>query len=506
MRTPLNWVLVLLGLLLVYFLGLQHLDTLPLVMWDEAHYANNALEAWRDGHWWPIRYEGKPDFWNLKPPLLVWAKAGLMYVLGPSVLAVRLPTVLFGLLTLGLLAWGLRRFAHHWWPGVLAGWVLWVQPGYNGLHGLRTGDFDVPLMFCILGYTLAFSWAFSTQGFRTRAFALGVGAVLLGFWFKTVAVFLPGLGLVGLVGALPAHDRWAARTWAWVLGGLAALGLSIGLYFWLHEAAKPGYWAEFQRMELGRYKLAAPPEDGVPGWRLALWNLKEALWGWGGLALVPAAWAAWPALAQRLHLPKLNPATQQLTWLCVGNGLVLVGLLVLGNQINAWYHMPAYCLWAVAAGLGFWQLGVGVGSMFGKPWAAVAVGLWLAGPSAAMIRQNHAPKPSLWIEEQLGVALTHVAIGLQPITPLRIWKPDYQPILRFYAAQQVYQRGLDWDEWPSHLGMENFPAGHYLLVYHSNVLDEAYHRFGPPLRTYTTAPDRVFYLFYHAPAQSANSD
>src|SRR3974390_2027501 len=90
--TPLFLLLLVWALLLVW-----HQNLLPMQAWDESRIANNALEMARGGHWFTPTYDGAPDHWNTKPPLLIWLVAALFPLGGPPLLALPLPS---------LLAWG----------------------------------------------------------------------------------------------------------------------------------------------------------------------------------------------------------------------------------------------------------------------------------------------------------------------------------------------------------------------------------------------------------------
>jgi len=66
---------IILFLSLVYFPIFLHLDILPLRMWDEARYAINAYEMNQNGNFIVTHYQGQPDMWNTKPPLMIWFQA-----------------------------------------------------------------------------------------------------------------------------------------------------------------------------------------------------------------------------------------------------------------------------------------------------------------------------------------------------------------------------------------------------------------------------------------------
>src|SRR5689334_17852103 len=65
----------------------------PIYWWDEARIGLNSLEMVKH----PgliVRYNGAPELWNTKPPLVVWLNALSMSVFGINEWAIRLPAAL----------------------------------------------------------------------------------------------------------------------------------------------------------------------------------------------------------------------------------------------------------------------------------------------------------------------------------------------------------------------------------------------------------------------------
>src|SRR5687767_7527832 len=63
---------------------------------DTGWYSAIGLQAWRTGELWTLYGEPGQPYFN-KPPLAFWVHGLALRLLGPSVLAARLPTVLAGL-------------------------------------------------------------------------------------------------------------------------------------------------------------------------------------------------------------------------------------------------------------------------------------------------------------------------------------------------------------------------------------------------------------------------
>jgi 4-amino-4-deoxy-L-arabinose transferase-like glycosyltransferase len=127
----------------------------PLGVWDESRHALSALEQTQGGNPLVTRYEGRPDLWNTKPPLMVWLQTATMMVLGQDELAVRLPSAIAALLTaLVLIAFAVFVLER---PrvGLFAALLLALSEGYVvAPHVARSGDVDA--LFTL--WTTIYSW------------------------------------------------------------------------------------------------------------------------------------------------------------------------------------------------------------------------------------------------------------------------------------------------------------------------------------------------------------
>jgi len=56
----------------VYFPLFLHLENLPLRIWDEARLAVSAYEMSHNGNYIVVHFDGKPEMWSTKPPLMIW--------------------------------------------------------------------------------------------------------------------------------------------------------------------------------------------------------------------------------------------------------------------------------------------------------------------------------------------------------------------------------------------------------------------------------------------------
>jgi 4-amino-4-deoxy-L-arabinose transferase-like glycosyltransferase len=227
-----------------------------------------------------------------KPPAYFWAVAASFRLLGVGELSARLPSALFALSGIALLAWFARR---HLGPraGWLAGAALALTPLY--LVFARTVIFDMMLTVCMAVSGLAAFEAMEGDGRGGRlAGALFFAAAGLGTITK---------GPVALAAPLLVAAAWAgARRRPALLGRLrfaqgALIFAAIVLpWLWLVSARNPGYLhyalvgENLQRMTSNRFDTARP---FYFYWKILL----PGLFPWIVFCLAAAARRAW-ALAR----------------------------------------------------------------------------------------------------------------------------------------------------------------------------------------------------------------
>jgi 4-amino-4-deoxy-L-arabinose transferase-like glycosyltransferase len=146
----------LLTAILIYFPVFHHLEKLPIRIFDESRTAINAYEMHNNGNYLVSYYDGKPDMWNTKPPLLIWLQTLGIKLFGTGELAIRIPSAIAALLICVmyiLFSWKNDRSIV---PGLLATGILITSQGFVGYHGSRTGDYDALLALFTTGYCLCY--------------------------------------------------------------------------------------------------------------------------------------------------------------------------------------------------------------------------------------------------------------------------------------------------------------------------------------------------------------
>ncbi len=232
---------------LLYMPIFGHLTTLPIRLWDESRVALNAFEMYSNGNLLVAHYNGEPDMWNTKPPLLVWIQAGLMKLIGPGELAVRLPSAFAALLTcLTLLLFSIR-YLRSFWFGFIAIMVLITFDQYVDEHAIRTGDYDSLLTFFLTASTLAFfiycekrkpKFLYLTVGLLTAAVLTKSIAGLL----MIPALFLYALWQKQLLALLKAKEFYTS---------ILIFTIPVAAYYLSREMLNPGYLEAVYANELG---------------------------------------------------------------------------------------------------------------------------------------------------------------------------------------------------------------------------------------------------------------
>ena len=100
MRKKYSYLKFIVLVILIYIPVFSHLDTLPIQLWDESRLAINAYEMHHFGQYLVTHFDGLPDLWNTKPPLLIWMQVFWMKIIGVNEIALRLPSALAALLTI----------------------------------------------------------------------------------------------------------------------------------------------------------------------------------------------------------------------------------------------------------------------------------------------------------------------------------------------------------------------------------------------------------------------
>ncbi len=332
------WFLLL--LLLSYVPVFHNLDRYPIRLWDESRQTLNAKEMADNGHWLALYFEGEPETWNAKPPLMVICQALCIKVFGWNELAIRLPAALSAFATCLLLFLLFRAVFRRPGYGVLAAAVLLSFQGYVDYHAIRTGDFDAMLTLFITAAALClYLWRIRDDYRFLYLFFL---ALFLGVMTKGIAALIPAPAYLifvlwkgGIPSILKRKDTWLAFSLILLIPG----------YYYLREQLTPGYWLMVKQEELGGRFGGDSSNTGDFWFYLRHYTEKDlSLW----------KWFAVPAILLTLLIRE-----EKRKWLARLSILVLlVHLLVISSSHTklAWYDVPEYPFFAILFALATEQI------------------------------------------------------------------------------------------------------------------------------------------------------
>lgn len=269
--------------LVILFPLVSHLDRMPLRIWDEARIAVSAFEMFKNADLLIPHYEGEPDLWSTKPPFLLWCQVICMHLIGPSVLAVRLPVALAALAICALFLLVSIKFFKNKLIGVVAAFVLVSSYGFVHIHMSRTGDYDVMLALFVFASSL--SLYFYLEKKKQIYLYLFFLALALGVLTKSIsALFLAPAMLLYLLMKRELVPLLKNRN----LYGSLSLFLLVSLgYYLLREHYNPGYLEAVWNNELGgRFNKALESHKQDTLYYLRL--LYEQQWTYWLFFLIPS--------------------------------------------------------------------------------------------------------------------------------------------------------------------------------------------------------------------------
>lgn len=330
--------LILLALMYMPIFG--HLSRLPIRAYDEARVAINAYEMHKDGNLIVAHFEGKPEMWNTKPPLLLWCQVFWMKIIGVNELAIRLPSALAAVLTCGLLLFFFLRYLHTLELGFIAVLVLITSQGYIHIHATRTGDYDALLtLFTTLGGLLFFIYC-ETQKAKY---------LYLFFFFTALSVLTKSITGVLFLPAIGIYCILQKRLWGllknkhFYLGIFMFLWMVGGFYLW-REVQNPGYLTAVWQNELGGRYLEVI-EKHTSGFWYYWTNFKDfRLKEW--FIFIPCGML----LGFSIKNEKINRIT------LFSSLMVVVFFLVISTAETKleWYDVPMYPFLAILIAIGIY--------------------------------------------------------------------------------------------------------------------------------------------------------
>ncbi len=340
LRQKQSWFILLISFCIFYFPLFYNLDGLVLRMWDESRNAVNATEMLANKNIIIRHYDGSPDMWEVKPPLLTWLQSIGIKLFGYNELAIRLPSAVATLVMLFTFIFFSGKELNSIYIGIISSLILITSPGYIGWHVSRTGDHDaVVIMFMMISFLAYFKFLQIPPGKKANnIFFIVCLSMIFGYLTKSIIslVFLPGMFLYTLFSK---NLRRVLSSKVFYIS-LILFFIVVGGYYVTREIFNHGYLKEVWSGELfPRYINAEQNFWDEP----FLYYINNMFSG----RFIPWIYICLPAiLLQWFFIPKNNRAFT----IYVTCTLILFLLFISAGSNNIWYDAPAYPLMAIITG------------------------------------------------------------------------------------------------------------------------------------------------------------
>mgnify|MGYP000929689750 CR=1 FL=1 len=327
--------LIILGLMYMPIFG--HLDTLPIRIWDESRLAINSYEMLQNRDYIVTHYDGKPDMWNTKPPLLIWIQVLFMKMFGVNEFSVRLPSAIAAFLTCITILFFSVRYLTNFWFGFIAVFVLMTSHGYINIHATRTGDYDALLtLFTTLSGLLFFVYC-EKQNYKYLYLFFLFTALAVLTKSITGLLFLPAIFLYSIIQKqlIPLLKNKHFYI------GLFSFLLVVVSYYLIRELYNPGYLKAVQQNELGGRYLEALENNKKSFWYYYTNFIDFQLTAW--YILIPCG------LATGFFIKN-----QKINRLTLFSFLMIITFFIVISFAQTkleWYDVPLYPFIAIVIGI-----------------------------------------------------------------------------------------------------------------------------------------------------------
>lgn len=423
-------------LLLIAIPIFAKLGYLPIRLWDESRQAANALGMLENHHWMVTYYDGQPDLWNTKPPLLIWMQALSIHFLGVNEWAIRLPVALAAFSTCLFLFFFLGTKLTSYWPGFLSILVLISSRPFIAEHVARTGDYDGLLIFFSTLSCLYF-WAFLVSD-KTKYLYLFFVCLGFGVLTKSIAglFFLPSLVILSLY-----QKKFFSlfRNKHFYLGAGFFL-VMVGSFYLLREYYHSGYLRAVYENEIGGRFLEVVEAHKHPFW----YYFKPSNYLY---------WLPFLGLAIVKGFGIKDPRRKSLFLFSLINAYSFLILISLSKTKLEWYAAPIYPFFSVMIGLFLYEAALyvrqklknkGRGEVFKRVIMAFAFLLVFTFPYVQVLeKQVLYPKEASWEKPWYALSwyLKNRSVKGDMASLQSVIIDDYQPQVSFYISATNHKGG-----------------------------------------------------------------
>jgi 4-amino-4-deoxy-L-arabinose transferase-like glycosyltransferase len=310
------------------------LQKAPIYIWDEARLAWNAIEMSKNNNFIVTFFEGKPDEWNTKPPLMIILQSLSINILGINELSIRLPSAIAALITCLFLFFYLKRQTSQLVLGLFASLILVTAQGYINIHCSRTGDYDSLLIMFTTMFCFYFFDFITTRKLNSLKFF---------FLFLTLAVltkgiqpliFIPGLLILLFIINRDNHEKYQVKHIIFY-GALSAV--TIAGYYLYRELLNPGFLKIVLKNEIGgRYLNTIEGHNHPIDYYFKL--IREKQFGY---------WFFPMLLGIFIGIFNKNKKFKQLSVFCVILSVFYLLVISFSQTKLEWYDLPVFPFMAV---------------------------------------------------------------------------------------------------------------------------------------------------------------
>jgi 4-amino-4-deoxy-L-arabinose transferase-like glycosyltransferase len=403
------------------------LSSLPIRDFDEARNSISALEMEANHDYLVTHYDGQPDMWSTKPPLMIWMQVASLHLFGKSEFAIRFPSAMAGLFTCILILFFFTHYIKKPLLGVLSVLVLTTSEGYVGYHSTRTGDFDALLALFMFGYCISY-FLYSER--KELKYLISFFILLfLATFTKGIQglLFTPALFIFSL---LSKDLKFLLSRRSFYVLLFLFIGSTISFYL-LRNHYNPGYInAVFENEIGGRYLSTIENHSG--GFWYYLFCLKDfQLKFW--YLLVP--------FGIILGLFEKNPGLKRFftfTSLCSVTYFIIIST---SKTKCAWYDVPMFPFLSILISLCLYQIihiwksdRLIAYRRFGIAFSFAFVGLLLYEPIRTIVKKTVNPKEEKWDENkyEIGHFLQAAVAGKHDLNNMLLVHEGYATHNLFY--------------------------------------------------------------------------
>ena len=245
-----NWAVAIVGFTFIIYFHFYKLSDLPFRVWDEARLATSAYEMSQSGNLIVTTLGFNPDLIGTKPPLMIWAQALCIKVLGLTEFAVRFPAAASATVTILLVFVFVYRMTKSKWSALASVIVLCTAQCYLFDHSTRNGEYDSMLTLLTTASLLSFFMYTETVNVRKNRY------LLLFFFLLAIATLTKGIAALLFTPALFVYLLLRKQLFTTVLNKYFVLGVLlfftlVGSFYFLREIKGPGYLQAVSIQELG---------------------------------------------------------------------------------------------------------------------------------------------------------------------------------------------------------------------------------------------------------------